>query len=207
MTNRYEDEMFQFFTGTEETFTSFCNVQKHYVPVKERLLEGFWQAVKEELHSRIAGSDWMVKLIAPVRNDKNKLMFYKTKWGMTSDGCPALGVAIEHLWTAPFYGPFVHNHFEKRDYVQANAIIRAAEVAKDPAFEDDPDNWYPFWGYTGLNFGADEDLLRVLPFKRADAVTEHASMVLSLAAKLEQTFEQIHSTVGGKRTADQLAQQ
>lgn len=188
MTKSYDEEMFDFFTSTDENFLNLCKIARHLPSVKDKLLETFWEEVQNELLRLVTpGGEWKVLRLGTIKGATSKLMLYKTSWGRVDDGCPQLAISYEALAGNTWYGPFIHNHSMELNHAAVVSYLRKLEIASD--YEKDNETWYPFFARTGLDFNNDDSYSSILPAKRSETARQFAETLIRLGKDLESKIE------------------
>lgn len=200
MLNTYEQELFIFFSS-EDNFVNLCRITSHLPMVKQKLLEDFWQAVEADLNIKLA-SKWTTRRLEPIASGKSKLIVYKEEWGVIENDCPQLGFSLEGLSDNPFYGPLIHNRVDTLEYTKALEYFR--KLPDSINYQNDNSTWYPFWNYTKIFLGKDEDFIKLIPKNRIELVEDVTNKFAKMINELEMHLDFVHQQFRRQNTMTAL---
>lgn len=108
MNEKYNKEVFEFFTADEDRFLMMGKIAQHEPKVKQELIRGFWEQLKVKLeeHFKAKGEDWVVFLSDDWKAWNTKIVICKKSWYFENHDFPLISVALESLYenNHPFLG-------------------------------------------------------------------------------------------------------
>ena len=112
MNEKYNQEVFKFFTEDKNRFLMMGKIAQHESKVKKELIKSFWVELKDQLHKIFneKNEDWIVEFSEDFTVSHNKIIIYRKKWLPTDDQFPIISTAFEQLASGqqPFIGVIVN---------------------------------------------------------------------------------------------------
>lgn len=187
-----DKEVFNFFT-TENNFLTMCKVVHHYESVKKKLLIEFWNLVMNKLNelNQNTNNKWSIEITGDVSDRRTKILIFKKTWTKEVNKLPLVAAGYERLaqnnW--PFLGLWINNDAKNVDI--KSLLDYARKIPEYTEYEDDDDNWWPFWKETELDFSEDEAYLRILPENRNALVDCFAIDLIDFANEFERIMDEL----------------
>jgi hypothetical protein len=108
MNEKYNKEVFQFFTEDEDRFLMMGKIAEHESKVKKELIKSFWKTLEKRLKKQFEAKegDWVVRTSDNWEFQFNKIVIYRKSWCFNGHGFPLVCVAFESLHenNDPFLG-------------------------------------------------------------------------------------------------------
>ncbi len=166
MKNRYEEEIFQFFTQPEN-FETMLKVADQAETVCKRLIQQFWAEVEAGLKEALsnAGNDWRVCFSDNWEYRWNKLWVYRQEWCQV-ENYPVISVAFEDIQPRrqPYLG--VHIGFDNKAFDGVNIKKDIVNLRALKEYKTDSNNYWAVWKNLPFQLEGYESLVRLLPENR-----------------------------------------
>ena len=188
--SEYDNKIFEFFSG-EENFRNMYKIVGYFDSVKTRLLDEFWQLVKNNIDTlnQQNGGKWVLQLTGKVTGEDSKLMLFKKHWPH-SKGIPIVAIAYSRMavqnW--PFYGLFLNRDLQGFDHNKLWESISSLPAAI--GFDNDGNEKWPFWKDAGIDFSEIEDYTRICRDGRNVLASDFAGSLFQLATDIESNLEE-----------------
>ncbi|PCH92385.1 MAG: hypothetical protein COB85_08210 [Bacteroidetes bacterium] len=186
-----ENDMYKFLVE-DENFNNMVKLRDYYAKVHRRLIQEFWDKVKESLRALTKDSVWEIY----EEEDQDyferwsSMSLYKPKWynkeAEKEDGIP-LCIAWESLNLNTYYGVWINNHSKLWDIASMRDYLKQLPQAKN--FKSDNHCW-PLFGEE-LDFTNPDGLRQILPGSRDQRAKEYATLVYDLANELEAHLDKL----------------
>jgi len=178
----FDEEIFEYLTEDKDRFRYAHEIHQLFPQIEERLIDGFWNLVKQKLTEETRDSEWVVISDDDYTERYSKLGIYL----FSKD----LRVIYEALHGQPYYGIWIDakssNLDRKRVYEYVGNELNIPKDMKGPD--------HGYWlaqGDVQDDFRSLQTLRRMLPKKGHKMAEEYASELYALAKKWKDNIEVI----------------